>query len=53
MGCSYLKETRGRGDAETRREGLSCMVVKKNFSSGLPPASCLLPSASCLLPSEH
>ncbi|NES23118.1 MAG: hypothetical protein F6K41_30425 [Symploca sp. SIO3E6] len=62
-----LKETRGRGDTETRREGLSCMVVKKFFHRNcllpsafcllppafclLPPASCLLPPASCLLPS--
>ncbi|NES20603.1 MAG: hypothetical protein F6K41_17145 [Symploca sp. SIO3E6] len=47
---SDLKETRGRGDAETRREGLSCMVVKKFFHRDclLPSASCLLPSASCL-----
>ncbi|NET57468.1 MAG: hypothetical protein F6K47_15280 [Symploca sp. SIO2E6] len=56
-----LKETRGRGDAGTRREGFSCMVVKKFFhrdcllpSALQPPASCLaascpLPPASCLL----
>ncbi|NES24611.1 MAG: hypothetical protein F6K41_38310 [Symploca sp. SIO3E6] len=43
--------TRGRGDAETGLEGLSCMVVvKKIFSSGLLSASCLLPPAFCLLP---
>ncbi|NES23572.1 MAG: hypothetical protein F6K41_32805 [Symploca sp. SIO3E6] len=45
-----MKETRGRGDAGTRREGFSCMVVKKFFHRDclLPSAFCLLPSASCL-----
>ncbi|NER23820.1 MAG: hypothetical protein F6J96_24580 [Symploca sp. SIO1C2] len=33
-------------DAETRREGFSCMVVKKFF---IGTASCLLPPAFCLL----
>ncbi|NES20636.1 MAG: hypothetical protein F6K41_17320 [Symploca sp. SIO3E6] len=61
------RETRGRGDAGTRREEFSCMVVKKFFHGDclrvpllggvrggfclLPPAFCLLPSAFCLLPS--
>ncbi|NET55700.1 MAG: hypothetical protein F6K47_05870 [Symploca sp. SIO2E6] len=42
-------ETRGRGDAETRRKEFSYMVVKF-FSWGLPPASCLLSSEtwSCI-----
>ncbi|NES23609.1 MAG: hypothetical protein F6K41_32995 [Symploca sp. SIO3E6] len=48
---------RRRGDTETDRERLSCMVVKNFFISTafclLPPASCLLPPASCLLPSKH
>ncbi|NES18912.1 MAG: hypothetical protein F6K41_08285 [Symploca sp. SIO3E6] len=35
MEPSDLKETRGRGDTETRRKGFSYMVVK-NFSLGLP-----------------
>jgi len=40
---------------QMRREGFSCMVVKKYFFIGtasclLPPAFCLLPSAFCLLP---
>ncbi|NES18186.1 MAG: hypothetical protein F6K41_04470 [Symploca sp. SIO3E6] len=42
---SDLKETRGRGDAGTRREIFSCMVVKKIFFHW----DCLLPSALCLL----
>ncbi|NER48724.1 MAG: hypothetical protein F6J92_18910 [Symploca sp. SIO1A3] len=30
---SDLKETRGRGDTETRREGFSCIGGEKTFSS--------------------
>ncbi|NES21866.1 MAG: hypothetical protein F6K41_23820, partial [Symploca sp. SIO3E6] len=48
--CQNLKETRRRGDAGTRRRGIFMHGGEKIFSSGLPPAFCLLPPASCLLP---
>ncbi|NET56920.1 MAG: hypothetical protein F6K47_12375 [Symploca sp. SIO2E6] len=45
-GLRINKETRGRGDAGTRRKEFSCMVVKKFFHGDCLAASCLLPPAS-------